>query len=103
MTVLAAALIIAGVAFLAVSVLGVVRFPDFYTRAHAVAKAETLGILLVLAGLALHHGWAPGTPQILLVLVFALFTNPTALHALARAAYRTGVGPVRAGERESAS
>ena len=39
--------------FLAISSIGLLRLPDFYTRAHAVGKSETLGSILVLGGLAL--------------------------------------------------
>jgi multicomponent Na+:H+ antiporter subunit G len=92
-TAVAVALITAGAAFLAVSAVGLVRFPDFYTRAHAVAKSETLGILLVVVGLAVHHELGPGTGRLVLVLVFALVANPTAMHALARSAERSGLRP----------
>jgi multicomponent Na+:H+ antiporter subunit G len=92
-TAVAVILISAGVAFLAVSAIGLVRFPDFYTRAHAVAKSETLGILLVVAGLLVHHRLGPGSGRLLFVLVFALIANPTAMHALARAADRSGLKP----------
>jgi multicomponent Na+:H+ antiporter subunit G len=92
-TVIAVVLITSGAAFLAVSAVGLVRFPDFYTRAHAVAKSETLGILLVVAGLMVHHGLGPGAGRLVLVLVFALVANPTAMHALARSADRSGLVP----------
>lgn len=91
MTVLAAALITAGTFFLAVSVVGLLRLPDFYTRAHAAAKSETLGILLVFGGLLVHNGFAPGSLRLVLVFAFSLAANPTAIHALARAARHSGV------------
>jgi multicomponent Na+:H+ antiporter subunit G len=88
MTVLSVLLISVGVGFLGVSALGVVRLPDFFSRAHAVAKSETLGIMLVLSGLVVHNRFGPGSLQLLLVVVIALLANPTAVHALARAARR---------------
>ena len=93
MTAIAVVLITAGTVFLGVSALGVLRFPDFYTRAHVVGKSETLGIMLVIAGLVAHEGLGPATPRLVIVLVFALIANPTAIHALARAAHQTAVEP----------
>lgn len=93
MTAVAVVLVGAGTFFLGVSALGVLRFPDFYTRAHVVGKSETLGIMLVIAGLIVHEGLSPATPRLVIVLVFALIANPTAIHALARAAHHTAVEP----------
>jgi multicomponent Na+:H+ antiporter subunit G len=79
-------MVTAGVAFLAVSAVGVVHLPGFFSRAHAVAKSETLGIMLVIGGLIVYNGMAEGSLQLLIVLAIALIANPTAVHALARAA-----------------
>jgi len=92
-TVIAIILIAAGVFFLMVSVLGLLRLPDFYTRTHAVGKSETLGSILVLSGLAVYNGWELSTVKILFILFFVLIANPTATHAIARAALRTGRQP----------
>jgi len=92
-TVIAIILIAAGVFFLMVSVLGLLRLPDFYTRTHAVGKSETLGSILVLSGLAVYNGWELSTVKILFILFFVLIANPTATHAIARAALRTGHQP----------
>ncbi len=91
--VVAAGLIAVGIFFMAVSAIGLIRLPDFYTRAHAVAKSETLGLLLIVLGLVLLHGGRPGTLQLLLIAGFAFLANATAMHALARAAVRVGVTP----------
>jgi multicomponent Na+:H+ antiporter subunit G len=91
MTVLATALIIGGTFFLAVGSLGIVRLPDFYTRMHAQGKADTLGGMLMVAGLALHSGLQLSALKLLLLLVFIAVANPTATHALSRAAYRSGL------------
>ncbi len=85
-TPVAVVLISAGVLFLAASAIGQLRLPTFYARAHVVGKAETAGAILVIAGLAVEHGLQPGTPKLVLILVFAFIANPTAVHALARAA-----------------
>lgn len=93
MTVLAAVLVLAGVFFLAVSCLGIIRLPDFYSRIHAVGKSETLGAVLVLAGLAVYNGLAITSLKIIIILVFVLIANPTAAHLLGRAASRCQLQP----------
>lgn len=91
MTVLVAVFLIGGALFLGVSCVGLLRLPDFYTRAHAVGKAETLGSMLILVGLALYNGIALSSLKLLLILLIVAVTNPTATHALARAAIRSGL------------
>jgi len=91
--VIAIILIVAGVFFLTVSALGLLRLPDFYARTHAVGKSETLGSILVLSGLAVYNGLELSTVKILFILFFVLIANPTATHAITRAALRTGLQP----------
>lgn len=94
MTIASTVLISAGLFFLAVSALGLLQLPDLYTRAHAVAKSETLGLLLVFAGLFFRPELDAGAAvRLALVLVFSLVANPTAVHALIRAARRSGALP----------
>ena len=82
-----------GVFFALVGSIGVVRLPDFYTRAHAATKPDTLGMGLSMIGIAILHGVAHGigttTFKLLLILVFVVIANPAAAHALGRAAART--------------
>ena len=105
MTALSAILILGGVFFLTVSCIGLLRLPDVYTRTHAVGKSETLGTLLVLAGLAIYNGLAMGTVKILVILVFIVIATPTATHAILRAALQTGLEPwtTRAGKQNSSN
>jgi len=92
MTAVVATLCLAvGALFLLVSCVGLLRLPDFYTRAHAVGKSETLGSILILTGLALHNGASLTSVKLLLILVVIAITNPTATHALTRAALRSGL------------
>src|SRR3970040_338549 len=91
MAFVASFLIIGGAVFILVSCVGLLRLPDFYTRAHAVGKAETLGSMLILLGLAVYNGVALSSLKLLLVLFIIALTNPTATHALTRAAMRSGL------------
>lgn len=91
--IVAVVLMLGGAFFLTVSALGLLRLPDFYARTHAVGKSETLGTILMLSGLAVYNGWELGTIKILFIVFFVLIANPTATHAIARAALRTGLQP----------
>jgi multicomponent Na+:H+ antiporter subunit G len=94
MTIVANVLIVAGLFFLAVSVLALLIMPDLYTRAHAVAKSETLGLMLVFGGLFFRPELElSAVGRLAFVLVFSLIANPTAVHALVRAAKRSGAEP----------
>lgn len=85
----------AGLFFHAVAALGVVRMPDFYTRLHAVGKAETLGVLLTLLALAVWTGPSLTAVKVGFVAVFLFLANPTSTHAIGRAALRSGLVPWR--------
>jgi multicomponent Na+:H+ antiporter subunit G len=100
MALVAAVFLVAGAAFLLVSCVGLLRLPDFYTRAHAVGKAETLGSMLILIGLAVYNGAALSSVKLLLILAIIAATNPTATHALTRAAMRSGLKIWRAERKQ---
>ncbi len=89
-------LVSAGLFFLGIGTLGLLRFPDFYSRAHAAGKCDTLGMLLTLLGLSVYawsmSWWLVGV-KIMIIALFVLLANPTAIHALTRAAFLAGVKP----------
>ncbi len=100
MSVLAVIFILTGVFFFTTATIGLLRFPDFYTRMHAAGKGDTLGAFLTLAGLALynlHHGFSVDailmSIKILLIAVFIFIANPTATHAITKAALNCSVKP----------
>lgn len=82
-----------GLFFFSVSTLGLLRLPDVYTRLHATAKGDTLGVALVILAGLVHLGWQAGAIKLVLILAFLWFTSPTAAHLVARTAYRSGVPP----------
>ncbi len=86
-------LISAGAFFLLIGSIGLIRLPDFYSRSHATGKADTLGVMLVLTGLIVYSGWNLNSAKMMIILAFVALTNPTATHALARAAFLFGVKP----------
>jgi multicomponent Na+:H+ antiporter subunit G len=91
MTVIAVVLVWSGVFFLFTGAVGIIRFPDFYTRMHAAGKCDTLGSLLILAGLAIAEGFHLSSLKLMVIALFIFFTSPTATHAIARAAHKNGV------------
>ncbi len=80
-----------GVVFLFLGAIGILRFPDFYTRLHAAGKADTLGSMLIVSGLALHTGFTLTSAKIIAIVVFIFLTSPTATHAILRSAFKNKV------------
>jgi multicomponent Na+:H+ antiporter subunit G len=74
--------------------IGLLRFPDLFSRFHAAGVTDTLGAGLILIGLMLQAGWSLITIKLVLILAFGLFTSPTATHALAKAALHSKVKPL---------
>ena len=73
--------------------IGMHRFPDLFSRLHAVSITDTLCAALFLLGLALQSGLTLASVKLLVVFVFLLFTSPAASHALANAAWLGGLKP----------
>ena len=65
---------------------GILRFPDFYARMHAVGVTETLATAMILIGLILHNPDFMVDVKLVIILLMTLFISPTAGHALANAA-----------------
>ena len=86
-------LVTLGVIFSVIGSIGVIRFPDFYSRAHAASKPDTLGLMLTVLGLAVIEGATLSSAKLVLIFAFVALGNPTATHALGRAALRSGVEP----------
>lgn len=82
--------VVGGLFFLA-GTLGLLRLPDFYSRAHAVSKCDTVGAGAILLALALQVAPHPDALKILVLLLLVLLSSPTGCHALAHAAYATGL------------
>ena len=86
-------LVLLGLFFTLVSTVGVLRLPDIYSRVHTASEADTLGAGFTLAGVALALGWSTTTLKTVLLLFFIFVTNPTAAHAISRAAHEDGIQP----------
>jgi multicomponent Na+:H+ antiporter subunit G len=89
-------LLLAGLGFFLVGTLGLLRFPDVYTRVHALTKADNLGLGLVAFGLLIGADTVPVALKLLLIWGLALIASATAGYLVARAARRRGVRPWKA-------
>lgn len=80
-------LALVGASFVLLSAIGVVRFPDVLARLHALAKASTLGVLLVLIGAAVSLRDINDVTSVALAAVLHLLASPPASNMISRAAY----------------
>jgi multicomponent Na+:H+ antiporter subunit G len=86
------ALVVIGLFFALTGTIGILRMPDVYTRIQCSSKTITMGALPMLIALVVAEG--PMTTygsRALIIAALLLVVNPAASHALARAAYKTGV------------
>ena len=95
----AGSMIVLGLLFFLGTTVGLIRFPDFYTRMHAAGKGDTLSSMLILLGcaiLALDNGHLDYAVvlvgiKVLIIMNFIFIGSPTATHAMMDAGYETGV------------
>ena len=103
-SIISALFIIAGLFFFAGAAIGIIRFPDFYTRTHAAGKGDTLSSLLVITGFAIYQlkgcdRFAEDCAIVLVILkpiavnIFIICTSPTSTHALMDAGWEDGNEP----------
>ena len=93
-------LIFSGLIFFMGASVGLMRFPDFYTRMHAAGKGDTLSTILITAGMAaqvLSHFDLVNlfvAIKIIAIAVLIMLTSPTSTHLLMKAGYDDGIDPV---------
>jgi len=85
--ILTSLLMVSGTLLMVVAGVGVVRMPDALCRGHAVAKAVSLGIVLILLGLWARLGTNADGLKLAMAILFQLLTIPVAGHLLARAVF----------------
>ena len=88
-----ALLALAGSLFFLIAAVGLLRLPDFYTRAHAPTKAATLGLMLCAIGSVFVYGTRADTLWLekLLLMLFVVLTAPVSAQLLVRGAVARGV------------
>jgi len=92
-------LIVGGLVFFTGGTLGILRFPDFYSRLHPAGKLDTFGLMTTMGALALYVAFVDHefltALKIILIVVFIFLTSPTATHAILDAGVRAGLKPWR--------
>ena len=84
-------ILILGLMFVFLGMVGLLRLPDVYNRLHATTKIGTLGAFGVMLSILLKVGFAPMGVKAITVGLFLLLTAPVAAHMIGRAAHRHGV------------
>ena len=62
--------LVAGSIFLIIGTIGLIRFPDFFTRLHAASVVDTLGCIFIMVGLMLQAGLSIVTVKLILIVIF---------------------------------
>jgi multicomponent Na+:H+ antiporter subunit G len=105
MNIVVSIFLFSGLFFFTAGVVGLMRFPDFYSRLHPVGKLDTMGALLIMTGLAIYNLQDLSilsiltSAKIVMIVVFVFLTSPTATHAIVDAGIRAGLRPWQKGER----
>lgn len=94
--IVAGLLLAGGSIFLLIGMVGVLRFPDFFTRLHPAGLTDTAGAGLILTGLMVESGFNLVTARLFLLLALILFVSPISAHATSRAALASGLKPLLA-------
>ena len=105
MDIIVCLLLFIGLFFFTGGAVGILRFPDFYSRLHPAGKLDTLGSLLAMTAFAifnLNHfsmGALLTSLKILRIVVFIFLASPTATHGIVDAGVRAGLAPWTKGEK----
>jgi len=91
--VVAGILVAVGAVFFVAGTVGLLRFPDVYTRLHALSKADNLGLGLIVLGLAVSADRALDVVHLALVWLLVLLASATSAHLIARRALHRGEKP----------
>lgn len=75
-------LIILGAMFIAISALGILRFPDLISRLHAITKATSFGLLLIVAGVTIYFNDAIIYLKGIIIITFIYLTAPLAAYSI---------------------
>ncbi len=87
-------LFLLGGAGVVVGAIGIVRFPDFYTRLHAAGITDTAGAELILLAMILQAPSWLVAAKLVIIGFFLFMTSPVSTHAIAHAAYVVGLRPM---------
>jgi multicomponent Na+:H+ antiporter subunit G len=90
---ISAVLVLTGAFFFLAGTAGLLRFPDVYTRLHALTKADNAGLGFVVVGLLLQANSVGTALQLILIWLLVLVAGATAAYLVAGEALRSGTRP----------
>ncbi|MCK5541310.1 MAG: monovalent cation/H(+) antiporter subunit G [Desulfobacterales bacterium] len=99
MTIIITIILICGLIFFAGGAIGIIRFPDFYSRLHPAGKLDTGGLVITMSAFVLYTiqpfslDAIITSVKIILIVVFVFITSPTAIHSIVDAGVRAGLTP----------
>jgi len=96
--VIASLLLLSGCLFFIAGTIGLLRFPDVFSRLHALTKADNLGLFLICAGPAMRREPLCSAGLLLIVWMLGLLAATVSCHLIARRAVRSGQMEPRASE-----
>lgn len=89
--IITALLLLTGAFFFFTGTLGLLRFPDVYTRLHALTKADNVGLGLMVLGLAIQSDTMAGAGKLLLIWLLVMIAGASTANLIAREALRRGI------------
>jgi multicomponent Na+:H+ antiporter subunit G len=90
---LSTVLLLGGAAFFFAGTIGMLRFPDVYSRLHALTKGDNVGLGLTVLGLAVRADSFAVVGKLVLIWMLVLLAGATASHLIARSSLRRGIKP----------
>ena len=85
--------LVGGGIFVVLGSVGMLRFPDFWSRLHAASVTDSAGMILLIVGMCLQSGFNLITVKLIIIGIFLFITGPTATHAVANAAWVSNLRP----------
>lgn len=82
-----------GVIFFMAGTIGLLRFPDIYSRLHALTKADNIGLGFVVIGLAILAGDFATTIKLFIIWILIVIASATSCYLIARSALRMNIQP----------
>jgi len=79
-----------GLILMAIGIIGIYKYKDFYPSILIASKIDTVGMITIIFGVAIRHGISFFSGKLLLMIVIILILNPLVAHALTRSAYAAG-------------
>ncbi len=90
MQIIGYALVVIGVLFIIVGLIGVLKFHNFYARILSAADIDTVGLITILSGIAFISGFSMFTLKVLLIIIILCIINPIVTSSIAASAFYSG-------------